>query len=795
MGHEIVYCANCQIRLTGLDFEKEKAFRIGLTVTCLACLETTLAAARPADAAAFRGRATPSQRIPSTSRIRIQAPGRASRRPVVLAALAAALAVLIIAAVLARPARPTSPPAVAPPIAAPVAPPPVPADTAFARQAKAAEALAALDGRAEALIAAERYRDAAALYEAATDLDPAVRRQRLADLRRRADAVVERPAPVPVPSPAPAPPPPAAPTEAWKAAMARATARRFDEALASLEGDDLALLKDVKALHEEGLRALAALAPGAAVSLRVRAADGQESDVAGVVRRAGPRRVELEGGVYVEAVDLTARSLVALAPAPKPRAAAAAGLIDGDPSAAADGLPEKYAAWAREAAAFRPKPEAAELALRARFYEAERAYADEERRWEAALLYRDLLREDAPLLRDETARIRARGEIPRETFFTASRLSSGGSFRFVAAEKAETAWVCGEGVEDAARNFIELDFLALPELTYKLWAYVGGCCAETFTFGTQVDDVRKFPVPHGILFLKKTHAIHGGRREPKRWEWVAIPLPKFAAAGLHKVRIFSGQEGFGVAAAVVSTVRTAAPGDAETREQLRKVTLPSKPVDPNLLAWWKLDEGQGRVAVDASGRGGHGTAQGARWREAEGRSGLFFDGVDDGLSSSATPDATESFTLAFWARPEGERTSTPEETTGVSGTKDQRYAIFPAHGGESGRAGLGVSVGRNGVSVFEHADSHMPSLLVHDAPIAGWVHVAVVVVKGQPRLFLEGLPVRAGLASTKQVFAGGQLSTSDYGRYAGLLADVRIFKTPLSDAEIRKLRGLPELRR
>ena len=70
MGHEIVYCATCQIRLSGPDFENRKAFRVGLTICCAKCLDATLAAADPADAAAFRGRNAPAETRASTVRIR-----------------------------------------------------------------------------------------------------------------------------------------------------------------------------------------------------------------------------------------------------------------------------------------------------------------------------------------------------------------------------------------------------------------------------------------------------------------------------------------------------------------------------------------------------------------------------------------------------------------------------------------------------------------------------------------------------------------------------------------------------
>ena len=74
----------------------------------------------------------------------------------------------------------------------------------------------------------------------------------------------------------------------------------------------------------------------------------------------------------------------------------------------------------------------------------------------------------------------------------------------------------------------------------------------------------------------------------------------------------------------------------------------------------------------------------------------------------------------------------------------QRYAIAPQHGGDVDYAGAGVSVGTNGISVYEHATDYMPSTLVYDTPISGWTHVAVVYNNGQPNLYINGTWVRTG---------------------------------------------------
>jgi len=60
-------------------------------------------------------------------------------------------------------------------------------------------------------------------------------------------------------------------------------------------------------------------------------------------------------------------------------------------------------------------------------------------------------------------------------------------------------------------------------------------------------------------------------------------------------------------------------------------TLPDIPItDPNLVGWWKLDEGQGTLAVDWSGYGNHGTVNGdPKWVDGQLGGAMEFDGAGD----------------------------------------------------------------------------------------------------------------------------------------------------------------------
>ena len=206
-----------------------------------------------------------------------------------------------------------------------------------------------------------------------------------------------------------------------------------------------------------------------------------------------------------------------------------------------------------------------------------------------------------------------------------------------------------------------------------------------------------------------------------------------------------------------------------------------------LVRWWT---GDGDAMDAVSGQGG--TLYGGV-TFAAGKVGLAFslDGVRAAVGTSlpSFADVQDTFTMEFWAFPTQTRAGTPEANSGSPGTGGQRYAIYPEHGGGSGGSGAGVSVGTNGISVFEHAVGYLPSLLVYDASITGWTHIAVVYENKQPKLYVNGSLVKTGLTSASAfVFPSQTLGdTGFYGPHAGLLDEVGIYNRALSGSEIQSI--------
>jgi hypothetical protein len=208
---------------------------------------------------------------------------------------------------------------------------------------------------------------------------------------------------------------------------------------------------------------------------------------------------------------------------------------------------------------------------------------------------------------------------------------------------------------------------------------------------------------------------------------------------------------------------------------------------PSGISFWLEGENDAR---DTTGQLPDGSIRGVGFASGFKGQAFLFNGTNNYVTNQTTRLSwiSNSYTMEFWVRPAAARASTTESQSGISGGASQRYAIFPDKG-ENGYVGSGVSVGTNGISVFEHGGSYLPALLVYDTPILTWTHLAVVYSNRQPALYLNGSLVRVGLISTQDSNPSTSLGEEGYGYgyYAGLLDEVSIYDRPLNDAEIQAI--------
>ncbi|MBV8879489.1 MAG: hypothetical protein JO332_05985, partial [Planctomycetaceae bacterium] len=662
MGHEISYCHRCAIRVGSADIEKGGGFRVDGKLVCAACAtpEEKQAALPPA----------PTSRAQSTTRVRAQKPGlgtstklptaRSEPRPVSKAPLYLGLGVgslLLVggaAWMMSGSPRETPPIVVRPPDPPPRPLPPrdpdPPKEDSQLRDAR--EALAAARAKAAATpndLEAQRgvWEEAARrtaltpfFKEASAELQAV--KDKLAALKPPEPVkVVEKPV-VPPPPPDPKPTVEVAVSPAlWTAAMEKATAGDFDGAAAELrkeaagrrEADDLL---QAQAALLESRKEISRLPAGQPVGLTYRSDLGDRKRIEGTVLRAGPHRLELKVGeetAFVEIGDVSAGTLAEIC---KPsevlkRRYALLCLLEGDREAAerlvgADAFPPRTWDYARDAAPKVPKVPVRELEARRLFYAAERDFAKPETLADAASKYRTLGENyaDTAVVKSESVRVKTRAEAGKDYLLTAFQLKGASGFGLAAAPRGEAGWTSKADVDgaQAVTNYVAAEFSALPGTTYRCWALIGACCAETFTFYLQTTDGTDLNpktrqkesiepgagmaslVKHTLKDLARSHRSHVVKvpKSPVRWEWIAIPLPRHPAPGPKKIHLISDQQGFSVGAIVVSATRTAPPADAELKEEAAraKASVAAQGLsleNPGEKAWRALFDGKTKESI------------------------------------------------------------------------------------------------------------------------------------------------------------------------------------------------------
>ena len=217
-------------------------------------------------------------------------------------------------------------------------------------------------------------------------------------------------------------------------------------------------------------------------------------------------------------------------------------------------------------------------------------------------------------------------------------------------------------------------------------------------------------------------------------------------------------------------------------------------VDPTLVGFWKFEEESGTL-FDQSDNHNDGTPYNGVLYQQAGQVGyaLGFDGSDDYIIVGTTGRPTDTFSFGGWFKTSAEHEIDSQETSGYGGVNNQRYAFDPQHGGDS-NAGAGLSIGTNGVSVYEHGSDYMPATAVYETDLGDdWNHIMIVYDNKQPTIYLNGEAVVTGFSSPRAiVYAPIQFGGMAYGYFEGSMDEVRIYNRVLSAAEIKKLAARPK---
>ena len=219
-------------------------------------------------------------------------------------------------------------------------------------------------------------------------------------------------------------------------------------------------------------------------------------------------------------------------------------------------------------------------------------------------------------------------------------------------------------------------------------------------------------------------------------------------------------------------------------------TIPDIPItDPDLVGWWKLDEGSGTMAIDWSGHDNHGELRGDPQWVVQGYDGgaLDFDGAGDFVFTGKTAaplgvDGANPKTVTVWVYTRGfnnggiwdvgTRANSEEYCLRTTGTANQwRIQFWGAQG-------------------VDDLDFTYPTL-------NQWVHFGLTYDGANCKAYANG-EYLTGFSPTLNTSNANPFQIGCYGwqndYFNGIIDDLRLFSKALTQAEVKEtMRGDPTL--
>jgi len=217
-------------------------------------------------------------------------------------------------------------------------------------------------------------------------------------------------------------------------------------------------------------------------------------------------------------------------------------------------------------------------------------------------------------------------------------------------------------------------------------------------------------------------------------------------------------------------------------------TIPDIPIsDPDLLCWWKLDEGEGSTVIDWSGHNNHGRFYGdPQWVAGYDGGAIDLDGGDDYVdfgSIAGLPAGTAARSMCGWGKTNN--IAAGWRWIAAYGTPTTSQAMFIGSGSDT--TGPDLYGGGYGDDVLETGFWE----------IGVWHHICLTYDGTTAKLYADGILVDSAAKTwnlvLSRVHIGRQVNTA-VEFWNGLVDDVRIYKKALTPEEIRQaMRGDPTL--
>ena len=153
-------------------------------------------------------------------------------------------------------------------------------------------------------------------------------------------------------------------------------------------------------------------------------------------------------------------------------------------------------------------------------------------------------------------------------------------------------------------------------------------------------------------------------------------------------------------------------------------------------------------------------------------------------------ELVNDFSFSLWAKPEYDIMLTPDGLfEGVKHPWTDFYTLYPAPGSSlygNNHATAGITIGRNGIAIWENENGTPIFNTSVVAAISGWNHVVVVYKNGAPHIYLNGKKLGNGPKQFRNVHPVADQAFLKEGAsyYNGDYKDYQVFDHALEDAAI-----------
>ncbi|MEH7075231.1 glycosyltransferase [Neobacillus drentensis] len=159
-----------------------------------------------------------------------------------------------------------------------------------------------------------------------------------------------------------------------------------------------------------------------------------------------------------------------------------------------------------------------------------------------------------------------------------------------------------------------------------------------------------------------------------------------------------------------------------------------------------------------------------------------------GLNEGLVKNLINTFTYEFWVLPENIHHIDTQSRTIPANRNGKNYIIGPGYVESDHDAAVSVSVGLNGITIYEHTLENIYAVLVYETTIKDLIHIAIVYDEGEPQLFINGKLVKKGERSPKTyVYPSGMIGGQPGLFFNGDINEIRLWNYCRTEQNLKEL--------